>query len=71
MSFVAGLECREQGRIPRDESIVISITGNGYKTLQAVAPSVEKPFTIEATLDQFDALFDRLHATTRAKATGG
>src|SRR6185369_7848871 len=22
----------EQGRIPRDESIVISITGNGYKT---------------------------------------
>ena len=34
----------EQGRIPRDESIVISVTGNGYKTLEAVLDSVEQPF---------------------------
>jgi threonine synthase len=27
----------QKGRIPRDDSIVISITGNGYKTLEAVA----------------------------------
>ena len=32
----------ETGRIPRDESIVISITGNGYKTLETVAHSVER-----------------------------
>jgi threonine synthase len=50
----------EQGRIPRDESIVISITGNGYKALAAVAPALEKPFEIDATLDGFDALFSRL-----------
>src|SRR5205823_4649352 len=30
----------EQGRIPRDESIVVCITGNGYKTLEAVLDSV-------------------------------
>jgi len=54
----------EQGRIPRDESIVISITGNGYNALEVVAPSVEKPFRITATLDQFDALCDRFNATT-------
>jgi threonine synthase len=58
----------EQGRIPRDESVVISITGNGYKTLEAVAPSVEKPFLVDATLDSFDALFDRLNPAFRVKA---
>jgi threonine synthase len=31
----------ESGRIPRDESIVISITGNGYKTLEVFAKSIE------------------------------
>jgi threonine synthase len=58
----------EQGRIPRDESVVISITGNGYKALEAVAPSVEKPFLVDATLDSFDALFDRLNPAFRVKA---
>ena len=52
----------EQGRIPRDESIVVSITGNGYKTLEAVARSVEKPFTIDATLDHFDDLFQQIES---------
>lgn len=50
----------QQGRIPRDESIVISITGNGYKTLEVVSKSVEKPFTIEADLKNFDELYRRL-----------
>jgi threonine synthase len=60
----------EQGRIPRDESIVVSITGNGYKTLEAVARSVEKPFTIDATLDHFDDLFQQLNPSMPALATG-
>jgi threonine synthase len=60
----------ESGRIPRDESIVISITGNGYKTLEVVAKSVEKPHTIAATLENFDALFHRLTPTESVKAVG-
>jgi threonine synthase len=60
----------QQGRIPRDESIVISITGNGYKTLEAVATSVAKPLTISATLEQFDALYQRLSRPVAAKAVG-
>lgn len=52
----------EQGRIPRDESIVISITGNGYKSLDAVAGSVGHPHGIDAELEQFDELFKRLNA---------
>lgn len=50
----------EQGRIPRDEPIVISVTGNGYKTLEAVQDGVEKPFTIDARLAAFDELQARL-----------
>ncbi len=49
-----------QGRIRPDESVVVSITGNGYKTLEAVSQSVEQPFVIEARLDDFDALFEKL-----------
>ena len=61
----------ENGRIPRDESIVISITGNGYKTLEAVAGSVEKPFTITATLENFDELYQQLNPSVTPKAASG
>jgi threonine synthase len=50
----------EQGRIPRDESIVVCVTGNGYKTLEAVDGAVEQPFTIGSRLADFDALYARL-----------
>lgn len=58
----------ESGRIPRDESIVISITGNGYKTLEAVAKSVEEPYTIDAALQSFDELFRALRPAPSVKA---
>jgi len=57
----------EQGRIPRNESIVISITGNGYKTLEAVMDHVEKPYPIAARLTDFDALYATL--TERSRET--
>jgi threonine synthase len=57
----------QKGRIPRDESVVISITGNGYKTLEVVAGSVETPFSIDAALENFDALYQRLNRTAIAK----
>jgi len=57
----------EQGRIPRDESIVICITGNGYKTLEAVSGIVERPYTINATLQTFDELFEGLEQPAAGK----
>ena len=36
----------EQGRIPRDEEIVICITGNGLKTQDAVGDQLEEPHVI-------------------------
>jgi len=56
-----------QGRIPRDESIVICVTGNGYKTLEAVRDTVEQPFTINARLAEFDALYGQLGAPALAE----
>jgi threonine synthase len=52
------------GRIPRDESIVVCITGNGYKTLEAVQDTVERPHGIPARLAEFDALYERLEGTS-------
>jgi threonine synthase len=46
----------EQGRIPRDEEIVICITGNGLKTQDAVAPYLEKPALIRPSLKEFQKL---------------
>jgi threonine synthase len=56
------------GRIPRDESIVISITGNGYKTLEAVAGIVAKPFTIGSNLNEFDEIYQQLNPPVGAQA---
>jgi threonine synthase len=58
----------DQGRIPRDESIVISVTGNGYKTLEAVLESVDQPYRIPARLADFDELYARLTAGREATA---
>jgi len=57
------------GRIKRDETVVVSITGNGYKTVEAVAGAIENPMHIEARLKDFDALFEKLQNGKRAAAT--
>jgi threonine synthase len=44
----------EQGRIPRDESLVLCITGNGLKTQEAVASSLKVRLHIKPTLRSFD-----------------
>jgi threonine synthase len=47
----------ESGRIPRDEEIVICITGNGLKTQDAVQDAVEGPELIRPSIDAFDAIY--------------
>ncbi len=44
----------EQGRIPRDENLVLCITGNGLKTQEAVAPTLKVNLQIKPTLRSFD-----------------
>ena len=46
----------EQGVIPRDESILISITGNGLKTQEAIQDRVGCPLIIDAKLSDFEKI---------------
>jgi threonine synthase len=46
----------EQGRIPRDEEIVLCVTGNGLKTQDCVAEAVDRPAVIRPSLEAFDAI---------------
>lgn len=44
----------KQGRIPKHESIVVCITGNGLKTQEAVSKKIGKPIKIKPSLDSFE-----------------
>jgi threonine synthase len=44
------------GKIPRNDSAVLCVTGNGLKTLDAVAGHVGKPREIKPSLREFEAL---------------
>jgi threonine synthase len=48
----------EQGRIPRDEEVVLCITGNGLKTQDAVADCLEQPVVIKPALEEFAPLVE-------------
>jgi threonine synthase len=48
----------EQGRIPRDEEIVLCITGNGLKTQDAVADALRRPAVIRPSLDEVERLIE-------------
>ncbi len=52
----------EQGHIPRDESVVISITGNGLKTQEAVVDHLNERPVIEANVDEFEKLLEQIDA---------
>jgi threonine synthase len=47
-----------QGRIPRDEEVILCITGNGLKTQDAVVAGVERPAVINPSLDEFEPLVE-------------
>lgn len=58
----------EQGRIPRDELIVLCITGNGLKTLDAADAAITEPAVIRPSLDAFVELTSGARVEQRAEA---
>jgi threonine synthase len=52
-----------QGRIRRDETTVLCITGNGLKTLDALAGEYQVPTAIQPRLADFEACLDELTST--------
>jgi threonine synthase len=45
----------ERGAIPRDESIVVCVTGNGYKTVEALRDRGVEPIRVGRSLRDFEA----------------
>ena len=54
-TLAATIQLIERGVIPRDESIVVSITGNGYKTSEVVRDRVAPPVQLGRSLQEFEA----------------
>jgi threonine synthase len=44
----------KQGKIPKDESIVVCITGNGLKTQEAVSGEIGRPIKIKPNIASFE-----------------
>ena len=61
----------EQGRIPPDESIVISITGNGLKTKECLEGQFTTHQAIAPNIKAFDVLYDEIHGTSQDKGKVG
>ncbi len=52
----------QEGIVRRGERVVAYITGNGLKTLDAVAPVLTQPTLVEPTLDAFEAFLQERSA---------
>lgn len=50
----AAIKLIESGVIPKNESCVICITGNGLKTQEAISPHIGKPYHIKPNIDSFE-----------------
>ena len=53
----------ERGVIPRNESIVVAITGNGHKTSDIIRDRVEAPIQVGRSFDELDAVL-KSHLTS-------
>jgi threonine synthase len=70
-TLAATIKLLQSGRIPKDESIVVSITGNGLKTQEVVMDELTPPRVIEAKLTEFDQLLAENGAAAAAAKSSG
>lgn len=54
VTVAAAKKLIENGVIPKNESCVICITGNGLKTQEAVSDHIGKPYRIKPSVDSFE-----------------
>jgi threonine synthase len=54
-TLAATIDLVNRGVIPRDESIVVCVTGNGYKTTEAVAGTLTAPVRLSRAFKDFEA----------------
>ena len=54
-TLAAAIDLVERGVIPRNESIVVCVTGNGYKTAEVVANTVTRPVRLTRAFKDFES----------------
>ena len=54
-TLAATIDLIERGVIPRDESIVVCVTGNGYKTSEVVAGKLVEPVRLTRAFKDFES----------------
>jgi threonine synthase len=54
-TLAAAIDLVKRGVIPRDESIVVCVTGNGYKTSEVVAGKLVEPVRLTRAFKDFEA----------------
>lgn len=68
-TLASAIKLIESGRIPRDESICVSITGNGLKTIEVMHGTAEPAPIIDARISEFDELVAQLQEAGGQAAT--
>jgi threonine synthase len=54
-TLAAAIDLVNRGAIPRNESIVVCVTGNGYKTAEVVADTVTRPVRLTRAFKDFES----------------
>ena len=54
-TVAATVDLIQRGRIPPEESIVICVTGNGYKTAEVVQDRLTAPVRLSRSFKEFEA----------------
>jgi len=57
-TLAATIDLVRRGVIPADESIVVCVTGNGYKTAEVVADKVTPPVRLSRAFKDFEGWYD-------------
>jgi threonine synthase len=60
VTVAAAKKLVESGKISKDETLVICITGNGLKTTEAVVDHLQRPTPIKPNIESFEELLKRI-----------
>jgi threonine synthase len=61
-TVAAAVDLIRRGVIPRDESIVVCVTGNGYKTAEVVSNRLAQPVRLTRAFKEFEAWYESRQA---------
>src|SRR6185295_8124502 len=68
-TLAAAVDLIRRGTIPRDESIVVCVTGNGYKTAEVVANRLAQPVRLSRAFKEFEAWHRSRESTVESQGS--